>query len=250
METIYVIKLLLLPPAFFIVLIGLGWVLRRRTMGEAMFLIGWGGLLLFSLPWTANFLARQWETVPPIQTAQISDFKPRAVVVIGGGIKKTGREYGQVYVLTERTIMRLRYAAFLAKQFELPLLVSGGRVFAKTEISEAELMAKWLQDNEQMPVQWQEKESHNTAENARYSFKILSAVGIDRIVLVTQAYHMPRALRQFTQVGFQVLPAPMGFMSSQEESDVFSFIPSARALQKNFLLLHEQLGMLWYRLRY
>ncbi len=250
MEIIYLIKLLLLPPAVFIALILLGWVLRRQTMGDVMFFIGWGGLLFFCLPWTANFLARQWETIPPVQAAQIGAFKPQSIVVIGGGIKKTGREPGEVYVLTERTIMRLRYAAYLAKKFQLPLLVSGGRVFAKTQVSEAELMAKWLQDNGQIQAKWLEKESHNTAENARFSFKILSPISIDRIVLVTQAYHMPRALRQFNRAGFQVLPAPMGFMSGQEEWDVFGFIPTAEALQRNFLLLHERLGGLWYWLRY
>ncbi len=250
MEIIYLIKLLLLPPAVFIALILLGWLLRGKRMGEAVFFIGWGGLLLFCLPWTANFLARQWETIPPVQNAQISAFKPQAIVVIGGGIKKTRRESGDAYVLTERTILRLLYASDLAKKFQLPLLVSGGRVFAKTQVSEAELMAKWLQDNEQVQVEWLEKESRNTAENARYSFDILSPFGVSRIVLVTQAYHMPRALRQFTQAGFQVLPAPMGFMASQEELDVFSFIPTARALEKNFLLLHERLGLFWYWLRY
>jgi uncharacterized SAM-binding protein YcdF (DUF218 family) len=250
MEIIYVIKLVLLPPAIFIVLILLGWLMRRQRVGEGIFFIGWGGLLLFSLPWTADFLARQWETIPPVQDDQMLVFQPQAIVVIGGGIKKTGMEQEAAYVLTERTIMRLRYAAQLAKRYELPLLVSGGRVFAKTQVSEAELMAKWLQENESIQAKWLEQESRNTAENARYSFKRLSPIGIHRIVLVTQAYHMPRALRQFALAGFQVLPAPMGFIRSQEKWDIFSFIPTARALEKNFLLLHEQLGLLWYRLRY
>jgi len=250
MEIIYLIKILLLPPALFIALILLGWVLRRQRMGEVIFFIGWGGLLLFCLPVTANFLAKYWETIPPIQADQISGFKPQGIVVIGGGIRQTDKTPRTRYVLTDRTMMRLRYAAHLSKKYDLPLLVSGGRVFAKTQISEAELMAKWLRGNECIQAKWLEPDSRNTAENARYSYNILSLQGIKRIILVTQAYHMPRALRQFVQSGFQVLPAPMGFVGSQGALDIFSFIPSARALEKSFLLLHERLGILWYRVRY
>lgn len=53
---------------------------------------------------------------------------------------------------------------------------------------------------------WLESNSHNTAENAQFGRSLLLEYGINKIVLVTQAYHMPRAVNEFRKAGFDVLP--------------------------------------------
>ncbi len=249
-QLVYILKLLLLPPSGFLLLALSGVFLFRR--GEGILLIGIGilGVLFFSLPWTANIMAEKWESIPVLTRDDIQYFRPQAIVVLGGGIRKSGKEFVEAYVLKCRTLSRLRYVAKIAGDTGLPVLVSGGRVLAKFPVSEAELMAKSLYDDYQLVARWQEDNSRNTAENARYSKEILAKESITRIVLVTQAFHMPRALHQFERVGFDVLPAPTDFMTNEDKLDIFSFIPSAFALQKSFLISHEWLGWYWYQLRY
>ncbi|WP_235185845.1 YdcF family protein [Methylomarinum vadi] len=204
------------------------------------------GLIACSLPVIVTLWAKSWETVPPLPQRSILQLKPEAIVVLGGGLKQSGNEV----VLKSGSLMRLRYAANLARDTGLPLLLSGGGRLEEFDFSEAELMADCLRNDYGVPARWLEGESKNTAENARYSNKILSREGIRRIMLVTQAYHMPRALVQFEKQGLEVLPAPTDFIGSDEQWDVFSFIPSVEALTNSFLLAHEWFGMYWYKLRY
>lgn len=254
---IYFFKLLILPPASLLILASIGLVFRRLSFGIPLAASSLCVLILLSLPTVSCNLARSWERIPPLKANQIQQFKPQALVVVGGGLAKN-REYGSEFTLNERSLLRLRYAAKVAKEFGLPVLVSGGRVLSSEDepeyVSEASVMAQVLTEEFSIPVAWQEQESRNTEENARFSREILQKEGIDTIVLVTQAYHMPRTLHEFTKAGFNVLPAPTAFIAGPLDDpfdfSVFDFLPSPTALRDSFLLAHESLGMLWYAIRY
>ena len=179
----------------------------------------------------------------------MQDFSPQAIVVLGGGLRRPAPEYSQNVTLKNRTLARVRYAALLARETHLPLLVSGGRVLKADTPSEAEVMTTVLNNAFRQQVRWQEPASRNTAENAAYSYKILSKHGVQHIILVTHALHMRRAVEQFELQGFAVMPAPTVFLS-QTEVDLFSFLPSAMALERSTLVIHEIMGRAWYKLRY
>ena len=66
-------------------------------------------------------------------------------------------------------------------------------------------------------------------------------------MLVTHAWHMPRAAREFEQAGFRVMPAATAF-TTRHKTDVLAAIPTVGALQQSGLVLHEIIGILWYRL--
>src|SRR5690606_38101425 len=125
-----------------------------------------------------------------------------AIVVLGAGREQNDPAWGedQPGLLA---IERVRYAARLAKASGLPLLTSGGLHFGEPP-SEAALMADTLIRDLGVPVRWREERSRTTWENARYSAEMLRAHGIRRVVLVTQAWHMPRARWSFEAVGFEV----------------------------------------------
>lgn len=249
---IYVIKTLLLPIASLLLLSIAGLFLLPRQQALATGLISFSLtlLLLLSLPVVAKSLATTQEIYPPLNSATLDDFAAQAIVVLGGGLRSPAPEYAQQITLKNRTLLRVRYAALLAKQTQLPLLVSGGRVFDSDIPSEAEVMAAVLTNEFNQKVSWQERNSRNTAENAFYTKKILSREGVQRIILVTHALHMRRAVEQFQRQGLQVMPAPTVFWSRSDELSVFSFLPSASALQRSSLVIHELMGQLWYKLRY
>ena len=54
---------------------------------------------------------------------------------------------------------------------------------------------------------WIADKSRSTYENAKYGAELVKGRGISRIVLVTDAYHMPRAEGCFRKQGLSVAPA-------------------------------------------
>ncbi len=69
-------------------------------------------------------------------------------------------------------------------------------------------MAAALREVFGVPVRWLEGESRNTAENAHFSAAMLAGAGIERVALVSQAWHLPRASAEFERAGLEVVAAP------------------------------------------
>ncbi len=146
-------------------------------------------------------------------------------------------------------MQRLRYAARLAKASKLPVLISGGLHFGQPP-SEAQLMADSLQQDFGVRADWLEGESRTTWENAELSAKILQAQGINRVVLVTNSWHMPRSRWSFEQFDFEVVSAPVGFLSVANGRPLNGWLPESKAMWQNTALLNEALGAALYRLTY
>jgi uncharacterized SAM-binding protein YcdF (DUF218 family) len=147
----------------------------------------------------------------------------------------------------EHTLIRLRYGAFLHRKTGLPILTTGGRLYRDTTQSLAEVMANELDTGFQLgTTKWTEDRSRTTLENARYSARILNEAGIRHILLVTEAFHMPRSVSVFEQTGLTVTAAPTAD-SQIEDSAAKRWLPTSRALNQSSLALHEYLGMLAYR---
>ena len=234
----------LLPPLNFLLLLALGTGLLYTAyarIGRLLLWIAVATMSLFSMPIVGNTLLAWVETPyikPDIHHAQ-------AIVVLGGGIYHDAPEYGEDTVRSY-TLERLRYAALLQRQTGLPLLASGGR----PEGGEAESVAMWdsLRNDFRVDTRWVELTSLNTGESARNSYAILQPYGITRILLVTHAWHMPRALAAFEKAGFKVIPAGTVF-TSRRHWTLLDFLPSAGGLLTSRHALHELVGMLWYRLK-
>jgi uncharacterized SAM-binding protein YcdF (DUF218 family) len=247
---IYIIKLLLLPPTSLVILALVGMFLDQRKWGKRMTIVCLTLLWLLSLPIVVKQWALLWERIPPLSADTVQQFKPQALVVIGGGIETSAPEYPGQVTLHVRTLLRVRYVAKLAGELGLPILASGGGMLEQDDVPEAVLMAQTLSNEFKTPVAWQEPRSSNTAENARFSRELLKEFSINKIVLVTQAYHMPRAALEFRKAGFDVLPAPTAFIGHAGETRFLDWLPSPTAWSNSFLLAHEMIGMLWYRIRY
>lgn len=83
----------------------------------------------------------------------------------------------------------------------------------------------------------------DTKEEAFYISNIVSK---QSMVLVTNAYHMPRAMQYFIEAGITPIPAPSGHFV--KESQVFrwgDYVPKAMSLKQMELMWHERLGLLW-----
>ncbi|MEJ2694008.1 MAG: YdcF family protein [Candidatus Thiodiazotropha sp.] len=243
------IEALLLPPGGLLFLGLAGLLLWRLKTGRRLLAIALIPLWLMSLPVIADLLFLGLERIPPVSARQIEVERPEVIVVLGGGRDLEAPEYGGDTV-SQHTLTRLRYAAKLARQTGLPVIPSGGNPGA-IGIPEAKLARDILQDEFNVAVLEIENHSNTTWENARYVAQLLKRLGLSRILLVTDAAHMPRALDSFRRNGVQPLPAPTNFISvSHEEiSPLARYLPKGRAVWESSYAIHEYLGWLWYRLK-
>jgi uncharacterized SAM-binding protein YcdF (DUF218 family) len=235
----------LLPPISLLIvgLIGLVLLKRRRSLGQLLIALSLLSIWTLSTPLVAGFLLDSLKP-PPLR---LTGKEAQAIVILGGGRVTDSIEYGGD-TLGRFTLERVRYGAWLAKRLHKPILVTGGA--PEGGMPEGVMMRASLeQEFAVKDVRWVETASINTRENARLSAHLLKNAGIDRIYLVTHAWHLARATPEFESVGLHVTPAGTGY-SQPENSTLLNLMPSAKALHESWLAVHEWIGLLWYRIRY
>jgi uncharacterized SAM-binding protein YcdF (DUF218 family) len=214
-------------------------------------------LWLGSTRWIALGMVRslEWRYLPMTQMPSAD-----AIVLLGGGTESA--EYPRQTVELNSSGDRVLYAAWLYKQGKAPhILLSGGLIdWLDTGNTPAEDMAVIL-DMMGVPKEalWLESTSRNTYENAVNSRKFLNEKGINRIILVTSALHMPRSVDLFKHQGFDVIPAPTDYSVTQAAwqrltnpnlaTQLLNLMPNIDNLSSVTRALKEYLGMLVYRLR-
>lgn len=249
--TVAMVSALLLPPLNLLLLAALGGVLlltRWRGTGRMLIALSLVLLALLSTPISGAWLVNTLEAESPPLLAP-RDANAHAIVVLGGGRIPNALEFGGKDQPSAIALARLRYGAWLHQQTGLPILVTGGSPDGREE-PEAALMSRALRDSFKVPVRWEEGRSDNTAENASNSAAVLKQAGVKRILLVTDAMHMPRARRIFSAAGLDVVPAPTSFSSIPPLLTPLLFLPQSGTLERSRYAMHEWLGMLWYRVRY
>ncbi|MCD5994743.1 YdcF family protein [Pseudomonas sp. CDFA 602] len=244
----YLLKTLLLPPGVLFLLLILAWWLRRTRprLAAVCFVAGLGGLWLMSLPVAVEWAARRLEQVAPLPQTQWATLSQQAdaIVVLGSGRERSAPTWG-ADAPTGIGLERMRLAARLAKASGLPLLTSGGLHLGEPP-SEAFIIAQSLQEDFGVSVRWQEGLSRTTWENATMSAEVLHPLGIKRVVLITQAWHMPRARWSFEQAGFTVIVAPVGFLGVDNARPFGGWLPESRVFTQSGVLLNEAAGLLVY----
>ncbi|MBM3114666.1 YdcF family protein [Jeongeupia naejangsanensis] len=238
------VSALLLPPtnALILILAGL-WCLRRRPwLGRSLIGIGVTSIYLLSTPLLANALMQALEP-PPVSAKALAE--STAIVCLGGGKRFGAYDEPGGEAVNNATLVRLRYCARLARQSSLPVLVSGGAPVGG--IPEAGLMATTLHDDFGITARWVEAGSDDTADNARLSAQMLLP-HYRRIILVSQAWHLPRAMQAYRAAGFDVRPAGTDY-ANREPFSVLSLLPKDRALYASSVAMRELIGQLWYNIR-
>jgi uncharacterized SAM-binding protein YcdF (DUF218 family) len=91
-----------------------------------------------------------------------------------------------------------------------------------------------------------EARSRTTAESAVEVRRLFA--GLQRVILVTSALHLPRATAVFRKEGFEVTPAPCDYLSDAGEVEAKDFLPKATRLANIGLAIHEYVGLAVYRL--
>ena len=89
----------------------------------------------------------------------------------------------------------------------------------------------------------------NTDEEAK-SVKRLLNTNDAEIILVTSAFHMPRAKKVFEAANIRIIPFAVDFNRSTKKTTLMDFIPNAHSLSVTSFFVREMIGRLYYNLKY
>ncbi len=225
-------------------------VLGARRFAFFTTACGLAVLITGALPVTAERLGRPLERMYPSHIAASAPAAD-AIIVLGGGVDlpaspRRGPEFNG-------SGDRLLEGARLYRAGRAPVvLLSGGNVFNQIDMKgestyAAELVAMLGVDPAAVVV---EADSRTTFENAVQCRRYLRKKGIRRVLLVTSASHMPRAVATFDSAGIDVVAAPVDYrFTDVKKPSIMKFIPNASALSSTTTMLHEYFGFFVYRWR-
>ncbi|MDM4765115.1 YdcF family protein [Pelomonas sp. SE-A7] len=243
---------LLLPPTPGLVLIAIGSIrLRKKQRGILWIVFGALYCWMACTERMGHGVERLLGLPPALsieQLEQLAHSPQTAVLVLGGGSLAEVPEYQGEADLGALSLARLRYGIWLARRLDLPLGFTGGiSPFGDARRQpEAVLAARIAQQEYGLRLTWAESRSRTTRENVVQTLPLLRSNGIKRIVLVTHAMHLPRAMRAFRQAGAADIElVPAGIEYRAENSWTLSdWLPSSQGFLRCRYATIEALGLL------
>jgi len=241
----------IIPPGSLILLGLLGIYFWQKRWGKWLALSSFILLWLLSTAPVRNILATSLEyQYPPYHLNQTLPDNT-AIVLLGNGVQERAPDYQGKDTLSRFGMMRTVYAAHIAKHTHLPIYATGGIPLSGRMTSESSVMKHWLVNFGINTAHIHEEPQANTTwENATFTKDLLERKNINTIILVTSAWHIPRAVWCFEQQGLQVIPAPTDYLTDRANYDVRSFLPRWDRLAESGHILHEYLGLFWYKMQY
>lgn len=228
-----------------------GLVLSRRHWPAGASIGGFGILFLWACatPWMGDALIRSLEERFPPQPVD-SVGPADAIVALGGGIGRATppRLHPDLYDAADR----VWHAARLYKAGVAPtLIVTGGAppgVSGTAAPAMQEVLESFGVPSDSVLLESKSKTTHG---NALSTAQICAERGLDRIVLVTSAAHMRRALAAFrtSAPALEIRPAATDYQAVRDPFTLLALVPSADDLQLSTTAFHEYVGYLYYWLR-
>ncbi len=242
---------LLIPPGSLILLGFLGIYFWQKRWGKWLTLASFIMLWLLSTSPVRNMLTSSLEYQYPAYNLNQILPNNTAIIILGSGIQEKAPDYQGKDSLNRFGMMRTLYAAQIAKQTGLSIYATGGTPLNEYITSESSVMKYWLINLgiEERRIH-EEAQANTTWENAVFTTAILKKENINTVILVTSAWHMPRAVWCFKQQGLNVIPAPTDYLTDQATYDIRSFLPRWDRLADSGHALHEYLGLLFYWLKH
>jgi uncharacterized SAM-binding protein YcdF (DUF218 family) len=206
-------------------------------------------LSAFSTEAVANALFRS------LERGAVSSFDPRvtydAVLLLGGLLDAEASESSGMPDYTDAVERLLRTYELLRAGHARNVLISGGATDPRVrEAVEARVLARQLEawgiEPSHIVV---EDRSRNTRENALAAAALVRQRGWKKLLLVTSAYHLPRAEGCFRAVGLRFDSLPVDFRAHDAERFPSGVQPRAENLSRSTFALHEFVGRWIYRRR-
>ncbi|HVT37083.1 MAG TPA: YdcF family protein, partial [Nevskiaceae bacterium] len=242
-----IVGTLLAPATVLFALLLLSWLLHarrprasRRLLGLALALLALLGLAPVS-NWVLHPLESRF--APPSGLHHVD-----GIVVLGGAIDAGGSAYAHDVELNAHA-ERLTTLVALARRYpQARMIYSGGSadVLQKRQLREADLAPSFFEGLGLSPDRVElERDSRNTWENALYSQRLAQPRPGETWLLVTSAWHMPRAVGCFRELHWAVVPYPVDYQSRSTGWGGFDIATKLEMLTEGS---KEWIGLVSYRL--
>jgi uncharacterized SAM-binding protein YcdF (DUF218 family) len=237
---------LIASPLFFVLIVILiGTYLKSKKISFFGLLF----LIFCSLPIISNklifFLEKDYSR------KEISNVSKADAIVVLSGMVSTIKTNGRINYEFNNAVDRILSGIDLFKEDKASyLILTNGKLPWSLGIPEGEYLKKFsikfgipedrilLTDNVQ-----------NTDQEAK-SVKKLLKTNKANIILVTSAFHMPRAKKIFEATNIKVIPFAVDFRTSIKKITIIDFMPSANSLKDTSNFFREMIGRLYYDLLY
>ena len=237
---------LLFSPLFFIIsLVIFGLIIGSKKISLTGVII----LVILSMPIVSDkliaYLESDYELIKPSKVESAD-----AVVVLSGMVKTIQTKNGLDYEWGEAAD-RIFAGIDLFKSNKAPVLIlTGGKLPWSIGVPEGEYLRNVAID---LGVPKKDilitENVENTDQEAKAIKKIL-LLDNPKVILVTSAFHMPRAQLVFEAAGINVIPFPVDFIIGAEKLTFMSFIPSAGSFASTSFFVREMIGRTYYSLKY
>lgn len=227
---------------FFIILIT-GIYVKKRTLVWIALALGY----LLSNRMLIDLVLSAYEY--PMQKVESYSYH-KVAVLLGGGSSVYSFDTSRAYLNTSGN--RLVHAHYLAWAGKVGTLVYSGSsaevmgpVYAES-LKVSSFMKSLLPDSVALLFEYK---SRNTYENALFSTPLVQNIApFDTILLITSAWHMPRAKAVFEKQGYLVEPCPSDSKQQRPTNWSISYflLPHASALEDWKTLMHEWIGYVVY----
>jgi uncharacterized SAM-binding protein YcdF (DUF218 family) len=221
---------------------------RRARFGRALALAAIVVLIAAAMLPLGALLIAPLENRFPDPPADMAS--PAGIIVLGGAIDDATSAARSQTVFDEGGA-RITEAVILAKRYPQALIVYTGGTASlvpgapSTEAVRArDLMAEMGVAPGRITI---ETKSRTTYENARFTAVIVHPNPSQRWVIVTSAFHMPRAMGVFEKAGFRPIAYPVAFYTlGRWPGDLRLIFDPARSLRVFELAVHEWIGLAAY----
>jgi uncharacterized SAM-binding protein YcdF (DUF218 family) len=237
-------------PSNLLVVLGFGglallWT-RFARAGRALLLASLALLALFGLSPAGNMLILPLEDrFPPWRGAG----EPDGIVVLGGGMSPSVTAARGEPALDEAAERLIAMVQLAQRYPRAKIVFTGGAadLIFDSGGTEAQVAARFFESFGLPRAHLiAEDRSRNTIENAEFSKRMAAPQPGERWLLVTSAYHMPRAIGVFRRAGFAVEAYPVDWRTRGPRSALDPFQSVADGLKRSDTAAREYVGLFVY----
>ena len=174
-----------------------------------------------------------------------------AGIILLGGYEDTPIATARATITVNEAADRLLETVRLAKRYPKARIVITGAwaTILPNALDSTAPIAKFMQEIAIAPARIvAENKSRNTYQNARFAKQKLKPTASETYLLVTSAYHMPRAMGAFRAQGFSIVAWPTDYRSTGWSDAAMPFRSFLQGLERTDLAIKEWIGLLAYRM--
>jgi len=218
-----ILSAVLMPLSLGLILFLFGlWFLYQENYKKAKFYLTVSFLWIFIISYSPfsnsiiSPLESNYEKLSMNSTAKY-------ILLLGGDYE--GRAYEAIRLYNNIEGAKIITSGYAGRDFKLPEAIRNANKLMSLGIPKDDILIQ--------------SKPKDTLDEAKHIKKL---IGDEPFILVTSAYHMPRAMELFKKEGLSPISAPTNFLT--RESYMIS-VPNGKDLRKTEIAFHEYLGRMW-----